>query len=405
MIDVRAASPVASAAAAKLKAKAAEPDAVGRRRGEKVVSQKDTHQIAQEMLQSLGGDAWSEEMENELGREQRRVSTSDRARTVAGGGGGQASEASGFPAEKVTDAQARKAEIEALGHEAKAKDLQQPEDLLEFVRQRLGGQQGEAGPVDDPTLHYGALGILEGLYGGEGDERMAAAARGASDRLLAEHGATIHRGIAITESAALYAAEKFGSVSDLRGLYTEEVVNHKSIPSTFNAILEKYGADGVGEAIAFLLRAAGEDLSMMAETRDLTLQKQIVDNLYQLEVLNSVRDRSGKALDVVKRAYPLTQQITPERIMREMLDMIEAPARMSEPLITKFVEEATPDSIEGRIALLREYRNLAGMIPVKLFDEADRGGNGLKLRERLLSAIIEAQDVVDAQEQEKLGAQ
>jgi hypothetical protein len=91
--------------------------------------------------------------------------------------------------------------------------------------------------------------------------------------------------------------------------------------------------------------------------------------------------------------------------MREMLDMIEAPARMSEPLITKFVEEATPDSIEGRIALLREYRNLAGMIPVKLFDEADRGGNGLKLRERLLSAIIEAQDVVDAQEQEKLGAQ
>lgn len=405
MIDVKAAFSVASAATAKLKVKAAEPEAVGRRRGEKVVSQKDTHQIAQEMLQSLGGDAWSEEMENELGREQRRVSNSERARTVAGGGGGQASESSGLPAEKVTDARARKAEIEVLGQEAKAKDLQQPEDLLEFIRQRLGGQQGETGPVDDPTLHYGALGILEGLYGGEGDERMAAAARGASDRLLAEHGTTIHRGIAITESAALYAAEKFGSVSDLRGLYAEEVVNHKSIPSTFNSILEKYGADGVGEAIAFLLRAAGEDLSTMSETRDLTLQKQIIDNLYQLEVLNSVRDRSGKALDVVKRAYPLTPQITPERVMREMLGMIDSPARMSEPLITKFVEEATPDSIEGRIALLREYRNLAGMVPVKLFDEADRGGNGLKLRERLLSAITEAQDVVDAQEQEKLGAQ
>lgn len=406
MVDVRAASTIASTTAAKLKAKAAEPDAVGRRRGEKVVSQKDTHQIAHEMLQSLGGDAWSEEMENELGREQRRVSNSDKARTVAGGGsGGQASESSRFPAEKVTDAQDRKGEIEALGQQAKAKGLRQPEDLLEFVRQRLGGEQGEAGPVDDPTLHYGALGILEGLYAREGDERMAAAARGASDRLLAEHGSTIHRGIAITESAALYAAEKFGSVSDLRGLYAAEVANHKSIPATFNAILEKYGADGIGEAIAFLLRAAGEDLSMMSETRDLTLQKQIVDNLYQLEVLNSVRDRSGKALEVVKRAYPLTPHITPERVMREMLGMIDSPPRMSQPVITKFAEEAMPDSIEGRIALLREYRNLAGMMPVKLFDEADRSGNGLKLRERLLSAIIEAQDVVDAQEQEKLAAE
>lgn len=405
MVDVRAPSPVASATAAKLKAKAAEPDAVGRRRGEKVVSQKDTHQIAHEMIQSLGGDAWSEEMENELGREQRRVANSDRARTVAGGGGGQASESSRFPADKVTDAQDRKTEIEALGQQAKANGLEQPDDLMEFVRQRLGGHKGETGPIDDPTLHYGALGILEGLYRREGDERMAAAARGASDRLLAEHGSVINRGIAITESAALYAAEKFGSVSDLRGLYADEVVNHKSIPSTFNAILEKYGADGVGEAIGFLLRAAGEDLSMMSETKDLTLQKQIIDNLYQLEVLNSVRDRSGKALDVVRRAYPLTTPITPERVMREMLGMIDSPARMSEAVISKFVEEAVPESIEGRIAFLREYRNLAGMMPVKLFDEADRGGNGLKLRERLLSAIIDAQDVVDAQEQEKLGAQ
>ena len=403
MVDVRAASQVANATAAKLKSRLPDQDQVGRRRGEKVVAQKGTHQIAQEMLQSLGSEVWSEEMENELGRDQRRVSNSDRAKTVGDGGGGTASESSKFPAEKVTDAQDRSGEIEVLGREAKDKGLLQPDELLQFVQQRLGGRQGEPGPVDDPTLHYGALGVLERFYEAEGESQMASAARTAADRILAEHGPTIHRGIAVTESAALYAAEKFGSVSDLRNLYVEEVVNHTSIPSTFTAILEKHGAEGVGDAIAFLLRAAGEDLSMMSDTKDLVLQKRIIDNLYQLEVLNSVRDRADKALEVVKRSYPLAPNMTPERVMREMLGFIDTPAKMSESALTKLTQEAVPNSIEGRIAFLRECRNLAGMLPIKLFDESDRGGNGLKLRERLLTAIIEAQDVVDAEEQEKLG--
>jgi HrpJ-like domain/TyeA len=404
MVEVRGPTQLAGHAAMKAKGKAAEPEAVGRRRGERVVSQKDTHQIAQEMIQSLGGDAWAEEMENELGREQRRVSNSDRARTVGAGGGGPASEAQNVNPEDVSDAQERRDEIETLAREASQQGVHDPDDLLQFVRQRLGGRKGEAGPSDDPTLHYGALGIMERLYAREHDTEMSAAARVAGDRLLATNGKVIQRGVAVTEAAALYAAERFGSVSDLRALYSQEVVNYKSIPSTFNTIVDKHGAEGVAEAIAFLLRAAGDDLAMMSEKRDLTLQKQIIDNLYQLEVLNSIRERAGKALEAVRRHHPVSPGITPERVMKETLEMIDTPGRISEQSISKFVNEAIPGSVEGRIALLREYRNVTGMLPIKLFDEADRSGNGLRLRERLIGAIMQAQDVADAQEQEKLGA-
>jgi type III secretion system YopN/LcrE/InvE/MxiC family regulator len=376
-----------------------EREVQGERGGEAVVQEKDAIALASELTVEMG-EFLEDEMESELGRQERRITNSEEILKVV------LAEGIEDKAQEIPDLQARKDEIEALGREMKELGLTDPGDILQHLRDNLGEGQGERGPNEDPLLQYGALAIIEKMFSGEGDAEMAGAVGTAAMRLLSEHPTEIHKGLIVSEAAALYASEKVGSVSDLRALYMDQVVAHQGIPASFNSIIEKHGEAGFNEAVAFLIRAAGDDLATMTGNNDRAQQKEVLDNLNQLEVLNTVRERTDDLLAQIGGSFGLAPGVTPQTVMRETFGMLEHQVRMSETTVTKLARETVPDSVEGRIAFLREYRTLAAMIPIKVFDEADKGGSGgLRLRERLNDAIIDAQDVADAEEQENLNAQ
>ena len=130
----------------------------------------------------------------------------------------------------------------------------------------------------------------------------------------------------------------------------------------------------------------------------------MLDNLYQLEVLNTMRERTEGVLEQVGKHYPLSPGVNSQKVMSGTFDMLEHQVRMSETTVTKLSQDVVPESIEGRIAFLREYRGLVSMIPIKVFDQTDTG-TGLRIRERLNDAIMGAQDIADTEEQEKLNSQ
>jgi type III secretion system YopN/LcrE/InvE/MxiC family regulator len=291
-----------------------------------------------------------------------------------------------------------------MARDMEQQGLQDPEDIIEHLREHLGEHEGEDGPNNDPTQQYGALCIMEQMFRDEGNEEMANALAGAAAKLLAEHGTEIHKGMIVTEAAALYTSEKVGSVSNLRSLYMDEVVGHKGIVTSFNNIMEKYGEKGFVESVKFLLRAAGDDLNTMKNDTDRLQQKEVLDNLYQLEVLNTMRERTDGVLEQVGKHYPVAPGVNSQKVMTGTFEMLEHQIRMSETTVTKLSRDVVPDSVEGRIAFLREYRGLVSMIPIKVFDQNDTGA-GLRVRERLNDAIMGAQDVADTEEQEKLNSQ
>jgi hypothetical protein len=182
------------------------------------------------------------------------------------------------------------------------------------------------------------------------------------------------------------------------------VVAHKGIVSSFSNIMEKHGEQGFVEAVQFLLRAAGDDLGTMKNDTDRLQQKEVLDNLYQLEVLNTMRERTDGVLEQVGRTYPLAPGVNAQKVMVGTFEMLEHQIRMSETTVGKLSKDVVPDSVQGRIAFLREYRGLAAMIPIKVFDQNDTG-NGLRIRERLNDAILGAQDAADNEEQEQLNDQ
>jgi type III secretion system YopN/LcrE/InvE/MxiC family regulator len=400
MVEIRSTPEVAHRDLAREAREDAMEGVQGYREGELVVPEKEPVQLAEEMCSELG-ELFQEEIEAELGRHERRVSRNEEtiAEVVMEDGLDE-------KAQELPDLLARKDEIEALGREMKELGLTDPDDILEYIRQNLGEQKGERGPNGDPLQQYGALAIIEKMFADEDDEEMAGAMGSAAIKLLGEHPTEIHKGLIVSEAAALYASEKVGSISDLRALYMGQVVAHQGIPASFNAIMEKHGEAGFKEAVAFLIRAAGDDLATMTGNNDRIQQKEVLDNLYQLEVLNTMRERTEELLERIGRSFPLASAATAQKVMRDTFGMIENQVRMAETTVTRLARETVPDSIEGRISFLREFRTLAALIPVKVFDEADKGGSGgLRLRERLSDAIIDAQDVADAEEQEKLNAQ
>jgi len=130
----------------------------------------------------------------------------------------------------------------------------------------------------------------------------------------------------------------------------------------------------------------------------------VLDNLYQLEVLNTMRERTDGVLEQVGKHYPLSPDINSQKVMSQTFNMLESQVRMSEGNVSQLSRDVVPESVEGRIAFLREYRSLVSMIPIKVFDQNDTGA-GLRVRERLNEAIMGAQDVADTEEQQKLNAQ
>ena len=375
-------------------------EVTGSRNGEGVVHEKDANALAEEMLHEMG-EYLGEEMENELGREDRRAEDAEEALEAV-----VQVEVIQGDATQLPDALDRKDDIEALANEMKAREMSDSRDVLEFLRDNLGERQGERGPNHDPTQQYGALALMEKHFTDAGDPAMAAAMKAAADRLLAERGSEINKGMIVTEAAALYASERFGTVSELRSLYIDQVFEKKGISASFEQILGKYGDKGFPEAVQFLLRAAGDDLATMTGNNDRAQQKEVLDNLYQLEVLNTVRERTDGVLGQLAKSYGISPEATSQQVMSETFGMLDNQVRISESTVTKLANQIVPDSVEGRIGFLREYRSLTGIIPIKVFEEADRGGNGaLRLRERLTNAIVQAQDTADTEEQKKLASQ
>lgn len=370
----------------------------GNRQGESVELEKDSTTLSLE-LSDWAGDELGDELEAELAREEHRLEQDEEFIKLE-----LSTDVEGDP-QDLDDVQSRKDDIEMLAREMEEQEMQDAGGILQYLQENLGEQKGERGPNHDPTQQYGALVLMEQMFRAEGNEAMANAVAAAAAKLLSERGIEINKGVIVSEAAAVYSSENIGSVSDLRALYMQQVVAHKGITASFSEIMEKYGEQGFVDAVKFLLRAAGDDFNTMKNDTDRLQQKEVLDNLYQLEVLNTMRERTDEVLETVGRSYPLAPETTSQKVMGSTFEMLEHQMRINETTVSKIARDSVPDSIEGRIAFLREYRGLVSMIPIKVFDGLDQSGSGLRLRERLNDVIMEAQDVVDAEEQEKLNSQ
>lgn len=374
----------------------------GQRKGEGVVARPSAQSLAADMQEEIG-QLFSEKQERKTS-EKRKVSSATAEALQGKVEQIQEIRDAQDAMDRVPDMRSRKAEVERLAERAQGEGFSSPEDLIGYLEDQLGrGEGGEStGVKPDPTQIYAALSHIESMQTREGDLAFAELVSKAGDVLLSEHAGQINKGLVVSESAALYASEKLGSTQDLRGLYMDEVAAHEGILGSFDSIMDKYGAQGYTEAVEYLLRAAGDDLAGMKSTDDLARQKHIIDNLYQLEVMNTVRERvDGTFSRLEANGYKVNPEKTGRDVMRDIFTMVQNPYQASELKVTSLARSVAPSPIQGQISFLRELRAVVAVIPPKVFNEGDMG-EAQRLREQVIDVITQAQDVADAKEQQEL---
>lgn len=371
----------------------------GARRGDRVVLMRSPQSLAQDMQEEIGfafqerqGARRSDKTRRSRLRERslsprvEKVRRIDEARTYL---------------DRVPDLKARRGEVERLGRAMQSIVFRSEQDLLDHLSKGLSDARGRP----DATFLYGALDHIKRQLGRNPDaDVLADMVERASAKMLAEHGVEIQKGAVVSEAAALYVSEQVGSASDLRRLYMDEVVEHESAFKTFLSILDRYKDDALAQAIAFLLRAAGEDLLTLTDDASRVRQKDVIDNLYQLEVLNTVRARSEV---LVRRVAGLVEaaglsspdRLTSKSVLRTLFELASNATQATEAIVTKRTKSLLPDPtpLKARINYLRELREVAAMLPIKVFQSADLLSEK-DARQGMLRAIIEAQTVADSED-------
>jgi type III secretion protein W len=118
------------------------------------------------------------------------------------------------------------------------------------------------------------------------------------------YGREIRVGLNVTETAIAYA-DSHGEVQQLRDFYRQSVLDHQSIRQSYANIVERYGDGDIGERIAFLLKAVGEDLQSKGPSVAPAELQTILGEVRQLEILATVREGVIEALERVDDRFKL----------------------------------------------------------------------------------------------------
>jgi type III secretion protein W len=250
-----------------------------------------------------------------------------------------------------------------------------PQQLLELAQQSY----------DDVSFQFLLLQeVRRQLEESGGDPGLARITEEALAQLEAAHGPEIRAGLNAAEAIAEFAQGDPARARELRQFYRDSVLGFEKIGDTYQALLGKFGVEGFPDGVAFLIKAAGDDLGAMGPSTPAPALKQILDDLYQLEVVSTVHERCSRLEQSMSRLYGERPSGTPQELAGELMSLT-GDRSVSPQRIERLVDGLGVGEGEPRIALLRELKEIVRLIPLKVYQEPDQ-------RELLRDAVQGALD-------------
>ncbi|WP_028879864.1 HrpJ domain-containing protein [Terasakiella pusilla] len=361
----------------------------GSRGGEGVKIQISAQSLAADMQEEIGA-AFSERAEKKQGKKRSlKPDNAELAKRVE-----QVKKIDDY-LNKLPDLKNRKDEISDITQRSRQQSFSSKDELLDYLKNELSKHEDP-----DPVQVYAVLEHISHTLDDSDSEQLRSIVEEATNSYLAENGREIHSGMIISESAALYASEALGSMVDLRNLYMAEVAADAGIGHTFCSIMEKYGEKGFTDAVEYLIRAAGADMSSMSSNVDKNQQKAVIDNLYQLEVVKTTYDQASVSVKRLEGFYSGVPENAAFKIMQGTFEAVDRPFSVSANQITKLADSVLSSPIEGKIAVLREVRTVLSNLPLRTYSQDTQ--EAIRNKDRIMDSVVEAQDIADEIEQDML---
>ena len=242
----------------------------------------------------------------------------------------------------------------------------------------------------DPSHQFAMLDILEQALG-EGEDALRALVRQAKATLTAEKGAEIRAGINLAEEVNARATTP-EEMRELRDMYRSEVVGFTKPQECFRSLLAARGAEGLKDAIDFLIAGCGADLQSSSPSMEAAALGRILTDLQCVQVLQTVLDALtalGKRMD---KQFGETCLLDGEQMAGRVLDFTEQ-SFVASPAIAAFIADCGMRALLARMDFARELTGLFRKLSPRLFArEGDRQKLVDAAQEHLDELITEEND-------------
>jgi len=246
----------------------------------------------------------------------------------------------------------------------------------------------------EPAHEYAALKALVGALHEQGapKERIEAA-EGALQQLLEEHGPEVRAGLNVSGAAADAAAEGLGDVQSLRNSYRDAVMDYQGLSQAFDSLASQHTPEELPRAIRFLQQGLAADMTAQGTSIDRSKLNAILNDMYRLEVLSTMLERSEALAQKTKQRGAVTTARGTD-LLKEVLAWQDnkwlSPEQVS-PLPGKMGIR----DIGQEITFLTDFKELVRAIPENAFPDPAQ-------KIRMLDAVqLDLDETIDREEDEE----
>jgi len=245
--------------------------------------------------------------------------------------------------------------------------------------------------LKEPAHQYAALlALAEELRGEGGASAQLQAVEAALQQLEQEQGPAIRAALNVSNIARQFAGAQLGDVQTLRDTYRDAVLDHQDLSQTFGKLIEQYGEAELPQAIQYLVKALGADIAADGSSIDRQKLNAALNDLYRLEVLTGMLEDCNT---LVERNRTPGNGYRGGQLLKDVLDL-QKNQWLRPDLIAPLPAKLGVREVSSEINFLREFKELARMIPLKAYTEPEQ-------RPRLLDAIQQAMDAAIEREEEQ----
>lgn len=336
----------------------------GEYRGEGVIAMKDAASLLESAAEELTFSA-SERVEKDLSRREIGTARHDRRAQIQAMIEQYSRKLPDLPVEQLK---------QLLTYLKSRPDLSAAQ-LRDEVKNRFGDVSHQHAALAFSQESLADAADLEGLQ-----TQLAAAI----DGLLDEHGPAIRAGLNISVAAQTFADARLGDVGELRDFYRATALDFDNLADAYGAIVARYGEADFAQALAFLLKAAGDDLSAKGPSTSRVELKTVVDELYRLEVLGGLREQSHGLVAALRARAAIREDYSGHALLQSIL-RLEAERAPGANQVLAIGQAMGLRDLETEIYFLRGLGELTREIPLKAYQDPAQ-------REKLRGAVQDALD-------------
>lgn len=245
----------------------------------------------------------------------------------------------------------------------------------------------------DPSHQFAMLDILEQAFG-EGEDAIRELVRRAKAQLATEKGPDIRAGLNLAEEVNARATTP-EEMRELRDMYRSEVVGFTKPQDCFRSLLSARGAEGLKDAIDFLIAGCGAELKSSSPSLEALALGRILTDLQCVQVLQTVLDALTALGKRMGKQFGETCLLDGEQMAGRILDFTEQ-AFVAAPGIAAFIADCGMKALLARMDFARELTGLFRKLSPRLFA---REGD----RQRLVEAAQEHLDELITEENDEDG--